>query len=72
MNTASTIPAEMDPGPSPSATWRGVGLLVITLFAYYPILDAGFVWNDDDLSTILALIDQGGLSAVWFSSSSYT
>ena len=71
MNTASTIPAEMDPGPSPSATWRGVGLLVITLFAYYPILDAGFVWNDDDLSTILALIDQGGLSAVWFSSEAF-
>ena len=71
MNTSSTIPADTDPGSSPASTWRVVGLLAITVFAYYPVLDAGFIWNDDDLTAILALVDQGGLSAVWFSSEAF-
>jgi len=71
MNTSSTIPADTDPGPSTASIWRVVGLLAITVFAYSPVLDAGFIWNDDDLTAILALVDQRGLSAVWFSSEAF-
>ena len=35
MNTSSTISADTDPGPSTASTWQVVGLLAITVFAYY-------------------------------------
>jgi len=69
-----------DPAPSstdkitasPPATTRGaVALLAIIGLAYLPVLNAGFIWNDDDLTSILALIDREGLSAVWFSTEAF-
>ena len=55
----------------PATLWQAVALLAITLLAYLPVASAGFVWNDDDLTAILALIQQQGLSAVWFSSEAF-
>ena len=55
----------------PATLWQAVALLAITLLAYLPVASAGFVWNDDDLTAILALIDRQGLSAVWFSSEAF-
>jgi len=51
--------------------WQALMLLAATLLAYLPVLDAGFIWNDDDLPAILALIQRQGLSAVWFSSEAF-
>ncbi len=51
--------------------WQALMLLAATLLAYLPVLDAGFIWNDDDLTAILALIQRQGLSAVWFSSEAF-
>ena len=51
--------------------WQAVTLLAATLLAYLPVLDAGFVWNDDDLTAILALVQRQGLSAIWFSSEAF-
>ena len=66
-------PITTDPGTaSPAGTARqAVLLLAVTALAYLPVLNAGFIWNDDDLTEILALIDRGGLSAVWFSSEAF-
>ena len=38
--------------------WQALMLLAATLLAYLPVLDAGFIWNDDDLPAILALIQR--------------
>jgi hypothetical protein len=58
--------------PRPGTTlWQAVVLVAVTLLAYFPVTSAGFIWNDDDLTAILKLIDQGGLSAVWFSSEAF-
>lgn len=46
-------------------------LLAVTLVTFLPSLDAGFVWNDDDLDEMLTLIDDEGLDAVWFSTRSF-
>ena len=51
--------------------WQAATLLAATLLAYLPVLDAGFVWNDDDLTAILALVQRQGLSAIWFSSEAF-
>jgi len=41
-------------------------ILPATLAVYWPVLDAGFVWDDDDYVTEnLALRDLGGLYRVW-------
>jgi len=63
-------PSQADPH-QPTTLWQAVALLAITLLAYLPVASAGFVWNDDDLTAILALIDRQGLSAVWFSSEAF-
>ena len=63
-------PSHADP-QQPATLWQAVALLAITLLAYLPVASAGFVWNDDDLTAILALIQQQGLSAVWFSSEAF-
>ncbi len=56
----------------PDATlWQAVVLVAVTVFVYFPVTSAGFIWNDDDLTAILKLIDQGGLSAVWLSSEAF-
>ena len=58
--------------PPPDTTlWQAVVLVAVTLLAYFPVTSAGFIWNDDDLTAILKLIDQGGLSAVWLSSEAF-
>ena len=51
--------------------WQAAALLAATLLAYLPVLDAGFIWNDDDLTAILALVQRQGLSAIWFSSEAF-
>ncbi len=59
---------------SSSGRWQLVQaatIAVAVLVAYLPALDAGFIWNDDDLTAILALIRQRGLSAIWFSSEAF-
>ena len=38
--------------------WQAAALLAATLLAYFPVLDAGFIWNDDDLTAILALVQR--------------
>ena len=63
-------PSHADP-QQPATLWQAVALLAIILLAYLPVASAGFVWNDDDLTAILALIQQQGLSAVWFSSEAF-
>jgi len=62
------LPTPQSDPHQPTTVWQAVVLLAITLLAYLPVSGAGFVWNDDDLTAILSLIDQQGLSAVWFSS----
>ena len=70
--TASTA----DPNSTASRSrreivWQAAALLAATLLAYLPVLDAGFIWNDDDLTAILALVKRQGLSAIWFSSEAF-
>ena len=67
MTDLTTTQTDPDDPDQTAAVWQGGALLAITLLAYLPVSSAGFIWNDDDLTAILALIDQQGLSAVWFS-----
>ena len=52
-------------------TWQAGLLLALTLLTFLPSFDAGFVWNDDDLDEMLAMIDRDGLGTVWFSTRSF-
>ena len=51
--------------------WQAAALLAATLQAYLPGRAAGCIWNDDDLTAILALVKRQGLSARWFSSEAF-
>jgi len=57
------------PGPRSSAwdgRWAGVLLAALTLFAYLPILRAGFIWDDDTFLTQNPLIKAAdGLRRFW-------
>ncbi|MGD1031913.1 MAG: tetratricopeptide repeat protein [Opitutaceae bacterium] len=48
--------------------WLGYPLLIgATLLAYWPAVNAGFVWNDKDYVTAPALRSLHGLWRIWFS-----
>jgi Tfp pilus assembly protein PilF len=58
--------AEDFPFGSPSRRVGGAALLVITLFAYLPVLQAGFVWDDDAYVTEnVTLRSFEGLRSIW-------
>ncbi|MDP7276037.1 MAG: tetratricopeptide repeat protein [Planctomycetaceae bacterium] len=67
----TTLPGSVPPRPDRPPAWQAAVLLGVTLLAYAPVLDAGFVWNDDDLDDILALVDREGLATVWFSTETF-
>lgn len=64
--------------PATTATWTGKQhwiaagvILVVTLVAYLPALDAGFIWDDEDYVThnpVLRTLD--GIFRIWFEPSS--
>ena len=56
MTDLTTTQTDPDDPDQTAAVWQGVALLAITLLAYLPVSSAGFIWNDDDLTAILALI----------------
>ena len=43
-----------------------VVLVVVTLVIYSPALQGGFIWNDDDYVTNVALRSWSGLARIWF------
>ena len=44
----------------------GAGLLILTAVAYLPVLDAGFVWDDDDYVTGNPMLGStDGLRRIW-------
>ncbi len=67
----TSLPGTLPSHPARPPAWQAAVLLAATLLAYAPVLDAGFVWNDDDLDDILALVDREGLGAVWFSTETF-
>lgn len=45
-------------------------ILLLGLFAYAPVVDAGFIWDDDDYVELNPLlVEEGGLSEIWNPSS---
>jgi tetratricopeptide (TPR) repeat protein len=46
--------------------WMGALVFAATLLAYFPALQAGFVWNDRDYVTRPSLQSVGGLARIWF------
>ena len=49
------------------ATLAVVGIFSMTLAAYVPAMQAGFIWDDDDYVTENEVIqDVGGLKRIWF------
>jgi protein O-mannosyl-transferase len=46
--------------------WIAIGLLAVTLLAYLPALQGGFIWNDEDYVTQPALRSWSGLARIWF------
>ena len=41
-------------------------IFAATLAAYFPVMHAGFIWNDSDYVTQAALRSLGGLGRIWF------
>lgn len=72
----SHIP-ENNPGPQPGALpmtgkvttrmpWAALAILVLALLAYWPALQAGFIWDDDDyVQKNAALRSVDGLVRIW-------
>jgi tetratricopeptide (TPR) repeat protein len=49
-----------------STVITGLALLLLTLAAYWPALNAGYIWDDDDYLTQNALVQQwDGLARIW-------
>ena len=48
------------------AGWLGVAIFLITLLAYLPALQAGFIWDDDGHVTLPYLRTWAGLLRIWF------
>jgi protein O-mannosyl-transferase len=70
-------PANASPAPAPRAleptrssratTLAAVSLVILSLVAYVPLLDAGFIWDDDDYVTQNeTLRTSNGLYRIWF------
>lgn len=70
---AESEPALADPGPLARSTagvrrdaFLGLALLSLTLLAYLPALDNGFIWDDDDYVTANpTLRSLDGLRRIW-------
>jgi tetratricopeptide (TPR) repeat protein len=64
----------IDPAPgfsklrliAPADLARAAGLLVLTLIAYFPALNGGFLWDDDGHVTRPILRSLDGLRRIWF------
>ena len=52
----------------PPPDWRYIGLLfLLTVVAYGPIVQAGFIWDDDQYVTLnKTLRNTAGLERIWF------
>ncbi|MGI8966742.1 MAG: hypothetical protein ACR2H1_11740, partial [Limisphaerales bacterium] len=53
-----------------SIFWGLILILALTLLAYSPMFQAGFIWDDDDMLTENPLI-KNGLGDIWFSTKFY-
>jgi tetratricopeptide (TPR) repeat protein len=69
MNRAQTVQAASVPrGPRPPGyrDWlAAAGILLATLAAYWPVLRAGFIWDDDGFVTRTDLRTWHGLARIW-------
>lgn len=54
------------PRPPLAAAWACAGVFAATVAAYFPVLSAGFVWNDADYVTRPDLQPWSGLWNIWF------
>ena len=51
---------------APADLGRAAGLLLLTLIAYFPALNGGFLWDDDGHVTKPVLRSVDGLRRIWF------
>lgn len=54
------------PAPPPAFGWGVVGVVGLVLAAYWPVLQAGFIWDDNGHVTAPALRTWAGLGRIWF------
>jgi len=65
--TAQAAPAQRGPRPPGSRDWlAAAGIFLATLAAYWPVLRAGFIWDDDGHVTRAGLRSLHGLWEIWF------
>lgn len=51
---------------SPNSWWIGLGLCLLVFVVYSPVFEAGFIWDDDIITTMAPVQSINGLAEIWF------